>query len=439
LNKNILRLAIPSIISNISIPLLSSVDTALVGHLSEEYYLGGVAVGSMIFNTLFWAFGFLRMGTTGMTAQAYGAGDEPQAIHTLLRAIGVAWIASLLLIALQQVISNAAFFLVDSSPEVTEQAKLYFYIRIWSAPAELSLYAFMGWFLGMQNARYPMILAIVINAINIVLDVIFVNYLGMKTEGVALGSVIANYSGAILAGVLFAVSYRGYLKKAIGKRIMQIEKIKEFFSVNTDIFFRTLLLTLAYAFFTAISADHGDTILAANAILLQLLMILSYGIDGFAFAAESLVGRFFGARSPAQMKRAIKYIFAWATGIAVVVSISYLLLERQIIGVFTDQADVIAVTRGGYLWVVVAPLVNTYCFIWDGVFIGATATRAMLTSMIIATLVFYFPVYYGLEQVMGIHALWLAMTLFMATRGITLTLYAKRRVFEKAMRPLPQT
>lgn len=436
MNKPILKLAIPSIISNISIPLLSSVDTALVGHLAEEYYLGGVAVGSMIFNTLFWAFGFLRMGTTGMTAQAYGANDEPQAIHTLLRAVGVAWIASLLLIALQQLISSAAFFLIDSSPEVTEQAKIYFYIRIWSAPAELSLYAFNGWFLGMQNARYPMILAIFINALNIILDVIFVNVLGMKTDGVAFGSVIANYSGVILAGILFAVSYRSHLKKIIAHRIMQIEKIKEFFSINTDIFFRTLLLTFSYAFFTAISADHGDTILAANTILLQLMMILSYGIDGFAFAAESLVGRFFGARDPDQLKKAIKYVFSWATGIAVAVAIAYLLFERTIIRIYTDQPDVIAVTRTVYVWVIIAPLVNTYCFIWDGVFIGATATRAMLVSMIVSTAVFYFPVYYIFEGMIGIHALWLAMTLFMAVRGMTLTFYAKRKVFDRVQRAI---
>ncbi len=431
MNKDILRLAIPSIISNISIPLLSSVDTALVGHLSEEYYLGGVAVGSMIFNTLFWAFGFLRMGTTGMTAQAYGATDEPQAIHTLLRALAVAWIVSLLLLALQQLISAAAFYLVDSSEDVTTQAAIYFNIRIWSAPAELSIYAFNGWFLGMQNARYPMIMAIFINSLNIILDVVFVNVLGMKTDGVALGTVIANYAGVTLAIILFAISYRGYLKKVVKSRLMQIEKLKEFFSINTDIFFRTLLLTLAYAFFTAISADHGDTILAANTILLQLLMVLSYGIDGFAFAGESLVGRFFGARDPEQLKRAIKHIFAWATAIAVAVSLCYLLLERSIIGIYTDNPDVIAVTRGVYLWVIIAPLVNTYCFIWDGVFIGATATRAMLISMVVATLVFYFPIYYLLEGTIGIHALWLAMTMFMAVRGITLTLYAKRRVVDR--------
>lgn len=295
MNKEIIRLAVPSIISNISIPLLSSVDTALVGHLSPEYYLGGVAVGSMIFNTLFWAFGFLRMGTTGLTAQAFGAQSRSLAIHTLARALLVAWAGSFLLILLQYPINWIAFQLVDASPEVAEQAGIYFYIRIWSAPAELSLYAFNGWFLGMQNARYPMILALVINGLNIILDVLFVRGLGMATDGVALGSVIANYCGLFLAILLFRARYRSPLTELKRNTLLEWQAVRKFFRVNTDIFFRTLLLTFAYAFFTAQSAQFGDTVLAANTILLQLLLILSYGIDGFAFAAESLVGRFIGA------------------------------------------------------------------------------------------------------------------------------------------------
>ena len=434
MNKDILKLAIPSIISNITIPLLSSIDTALVGHLEQTYYLGGVAVGAMIFNFLFWGFGFLRMGTTGLTAQAYGRQDQAESILTMARAMLVAVIGGVALILLQGVISWVAFQLVNSGEEVKTQALIYYGIRIWVAPAVLIIYAFQGWFLGMQNARYPMIIAIAVNAIAIILDIFFLRVLGMKTAGVALGSVIANYLGVLLAILLFRHSYREYLGKIVRARLLELGAIKKFFSVNRDIFLRTLLLIVSYSFFTAKSAESGDTVLAANSILLQLWMILSYGVDGFAYAAEGLVGRFLGARDLTSLKQAVRLLFGWAMGLSVLVSIAYFAFGKQILGLFTDKQDVIMTGMLFFGWTIAAPVVNAICFIWDGVYIGATATRPMLVSMVIATVVFFLPVYYLSRGALGNHSLWLAMTTFMAVRGITLTYYAKRAIFAAVQR-----
>jgi multidrug resistance protein, MATE family len=433
-NKDILKLAIPSIISNISIPLLSSIDTALVGHLDQAYYLGGVAVGAMIFNFLFWGFGFLRMGTTGITAQAFGKGDQSESILTLGRALLVAIIGGVALVALQSLISWIAFQLVSSTPEVKAQAEIYYRIRIWSAPAVLAIYAFQGWFLGVQNARYPMIVAIAVNGIAIILDIFFLRALGMKTAGVALGSVIANYLGVLLALFLFLHTYRDYLGKIVKRRLLELSEARRFFSVNRDIFLRTLLLIVTYSFFTAKSASSGDSVLAANSILMQLWMVVSYGVDGFAYAAESLVGRFFGARDLENLKKTIRHLIAWGMGLSVIASLTYWLFGKQILGLFTDKQDVIHVAMAFFGWTIAAPVVNAVCFIWDGVFIGATATRTMLISMVLATLVFFLPIYYLTRGSLGNHSLWLAMTSFMAVRGITLTLYAKKAIFAAVAR-----
>jgi len=433
-NKDILRLAIPSNISNISIPLLSSIDTALVGHLEQTYYLGGVAVGAMIFNFLFWGFGFLRMGTTGITAQAFGKQDQSESILTLARALLVAIVGGVALVALQGLISWTAFRLVTSTPEVRTQAGIYYHIRIWSAPAVLAIYAFQGWFLGVQNARYPMIVAIAVNSIAITLDIIFLRVFGMKTAGVALGSVIANYLGVLLALFLFLHTYRDYLGKIVRRRLLELSEARRFFSVNRDIFLRTLLLIVSYSFFTAKSAASGDSVLAANSILMQLWMVVSYGVDGFAYAAESLVGRFFGARDLVSLKKAIWHLFAWGMGLSLLASLTYWLFGRPILGLFTDKQDVILVAMAFFGWTIAAPVVNAVCFVWDGVFIGATATRAMLLSMVLATLVFFLPIYYLTRGSLGNHSLWLAMTGFMAVRGITLTLYAKKAIFAAVSR-----
>ena len=323
-NRQILQLAIPNVLSNLSVPLLSSVDTALVGHLSEVYYIGAVAVGSMIFNFVYWGFGFLRMGTTGLTAQAYGNENQSEMFSILIRALLVALVCSLFIILLQFPIVKFSLFLVQASADVEQHAGIYFKIRIFAAPATLSLYAIQGWFLGMQNARFPLYIMLLVNVVNIIGSLFFVIGLGMNSDGVALGTVIAQYTGLLFSGFLLLKFY-GYPRNQFDwAKILHLDELKRFFTLNFDIFIRTLLLIFAFSFFTAKSAEICDGILAANTILLQLWMLFSYGIDGFAFAAESLVGKFIGAKSESDTKTIIKMIFYWGIGLGIIFTIIFL-------------------------------------------------------------------------------------------------------------------
>jgi len=429
LNRNILRLAIPNIVSNLSVPLLGAVDTALMGHLEKVSYLGALAVGSMIFNFIFWGFGFLRMGTTGLTAQAFGERNRGEAILILARAGGVALVFSLLIILLQSWIADFSFWVVQATPEVERYTRIYFDIRIYSAPAVLGLYAVNGWFLGMQNARYPMIVAIFLNSLNIVLDLLFVYGMDYHVDGVAMGTLIARYMGFFLAVGLLFWNYRDWIRAYIHRRLLHLASIKKFFSVNRDIFIRTLCLIFTFSFFTAKSAEMGDIILAANSILLQLWMMVSYGVDGFAFAAESLIGKYTGAKDTSRVKTAVKYCFYWGLGIGLGASLAYWVFDTPILYLFTDKQTVITAALAVYGWTILGPTVSSFSYIWDGIFIGATATGPMRDSMLIATVVIFLPAYYLGEPWFGNHAIWLAMNLFMIARGSTLTFYAPKHIF----------
>ncbi|MCK5087697.1 MAG: MATE family efflux transporter [Melioribacteraceae bacterium] len=428
MNKRILRLAIPNILSNLSVPLLSSVDTAVVGHLDQVYYIGAIAIGSMIFNFIYWGFGFLRMGTTGLTAQAFGKKDTAEISLIFSRSIFIALLSASALILFQNYIAKFSFYLIDASSDVEFYAMEYFYIRIYAAPATLLLYVFHGWFLGMQNARFPLILTIIVNVLNIIFNLVFVYALGMKADGVALGTVIAQYIGLVLAILLYLFKYSDYKIVKDIKKIFELASIKKFLKVNFDIFVRTLFLIFAFSFFTAESATFGDDILAANTILLQLWMILSFGIDGFAFAAESLVGKYFGSRDKESFNKVIKYSFYWGIGLGVILSFVYLIFGKEIVSLYTNNSELITLTMSFFIWTIFAPLVNSICYIWDGVFIGATATKAMRNSMVIVTLFIYLPVYFLTKGAIGNHALWLALSLFMLTRGVSLTLYSKKYI-----------
>ncbi|HKK45839.1 MAG TPA: MATE family efflux transporter [Balneolaceae bacterium] len=433
MNRKILNLAVPNIISNLSVPLLGAVDTALIGHLSQAYYLGAIAVGSMIFNFIFWGFGFLRMGTTGMTAQAYGEENHTGSIMTLARALAVALVFGVLIVLLQQWIADLSFWLVDATPEVERYTHIYYNIRIYTAPAVLGLYAINGWFLGMQNARYPMIVMIFLNSLNIALDVFFVYSMGMNVGGVAWGTLIARYAGFLLAVILLVSKYSNWLDGYKHKLLLEVGALKKFFTVNRDIFIRTLCLIFTFSFFTAKSATFGNIILAANSILLQMWMIVSYGIDGFAFAAESLIGRFTGSDQQAQLKSAVKYCFIWGVGIGVGASAIYAVWGTQILHVFTDQQDVIVAALAVYGWTIAGPTISSFSYIWDGIFIGATATGPMRDSMLIATLGVFLPAYFIGVHYLGNNAIWLAMTLFMLARGLTLSFYAPQHILKAKM------
>jgi MATE family multidrug resistance protein len=412
------------------VPLLGAVDTALLGHLNNVAFLGAIAIGSMIFDFIFWGFGFLRQGTTGLTAQAYGEENNTACIMTLARALLVAGGCSMLILGLQFVIAKIGFALVSTSAEVEHYARAYFYIRIYSAPAALGLYAINGWFLGMQNARYPMIVAVVLNALNIILDVWFVYGLHMNVEGVAWGTLIARYAGLLLASGLFWIKYKGWLAAFVRQKLWDIEPFRKFFAVNRDIFLRTLCLIFAFSFFTVKSASFGEVILAANTILLQLWMIVSYGIDGFAYAAESLVGRYTGSQKPDALRETVKYCFIWGVSIGAAGSFIYWLFDEQILRIFTDQKPVIHTALLVFSWTIAGPTVSSFCYIWDGIFIGATATPPMRNSMLIATIVVFLPTYFIGIIYMGSDAIWLALTLFMIARGATLTLFAPKHILK---------
>jgi multidrug resistance protein, MATE family len=428
LNRKILKLAIPNIISNLSVPLLGVVDTALVGHLDQVYYLGALAVGGMIFNFLFWGFGFLRMGTTGLTAQEYGARNRQNMMMTLARVQLIAWGLGILLVLFQTPIILFSLWIIESSEEVASFTREYYDIRIYTAPAILALYGLQGWFLGVQNAKYPMIITIVHNVLNIILNVFFIEVLEMHVDGVAWGTLISTWLALALGAWLFYKRYRRYLSHYLQRELINRDELKRYFSVNRDIFIRTLCLIFTFSFFTAKSAAQGDLILAANTILLQLWMVASYGIDGFAYAAESLIGRFKGSRDTEKLRQAIKLNLGWGMVLGLAGSVAYFIFDEAILAMFTDKTDVIELAASVMIWTILAPLVSSFCYILDGVFIGATETGPMRNTMLVATFAVFLPAYYIGTPLFEVHGLWLAMVLFMMTRGVALGFYLPGRI-----------
>ena len=427
INKQIYRLALPNIISNFSIPLLGAVDTALMGRLESEHYLGAVGIGGVIFSFIYWGFGFLRMATTGLTAQAFGENDTPECGRLLLRAAGIGLMGSLFLVIFQWQLADMSFLLINTSPEVEHLARAYFHIRIYAAPATLCLHALHGVFLGLQNAHYPMLLTIVVNLVNIVLNLVFVQMLGMKVEGVAFATVIAQYVGVLLAILLFFRRYRGILRGWNIREVLLLSKLKRFLSISGDIFIRTCCLVFSHAYFTAKSAALSDTFLAINTILLQYINLLSYAIDGFAFAAESLVGRYKGAQDLHTLKQTTRLIFLWAFLFAGVILLILACFGERLLYVFTDQMSLVEQAEVYLIWVIIAPVLNVAAYIWDGIFLGATASRALRNSVIVSTLLYLSAVY--LLTPFGNHGLWGALTLLLVARGVSLTVLAPKYLF----------
>ncbi len=428
MNKEILRLAIPNILSNVSVPLLSTVDTALMGHLSASL-LGAVGLGGMIFNLIYWNFGFLRMGTTGMTAQAYGRQDKEEIANLLVRSLIIALGIGFVLLLLQNPFEGMGMWFFKVDGDQISYVATYFNIRIWAAPATLALYVLFGWLFGMQNALYPLILTIVINGINIVLSIVFIQYYGMEIEGVAWGTVIAQYVGLILAVVLILLKYGVQLRQLSEKLYRDTQTIRAFFNVNKDLFIRTLCLTFAFAFFYRQSSAQGAILLAVNVILLQLIHWMSYAIDGFAYAAESLVGKYKGAEDHDQGNKAIRYIMIWGLGSALMFSVIYALWSEPIFRLFTDQEGIVDAARP-YLWYMIAfPLAGFICYIWDGIFIGLTASVTMRNTMLFS-LVLYLSIYFLLYPIWGVHGLWVALLLFLIFRGGIQSVYFRRYGWE---------
>ncbi len=418
-NKNILFVAVPILFSNITTPLIGVVDMAVVGQSADPHLIGAVAIGAQIFTMIFWAFGFLRMGTTGFTAQADGKGDNIEVFAILMRALIIAASAGLLIWILQWPLSQISFYLIPGSDLVENAAKTYFDIRIWSAPATLANYAILGWFIGLGRADIALALQLLLNGLNIAFDAWFVLGFNWGVTGVAYGTLLSEII-AVVTGLL--VSYLIISQKNLSglwDKVASIQEMTRMLVLNGDIMIRTLCLLLAFVFLTAQSAGVDDNTLAANSVLLGLLSISAYFLDGFAYAAERFVGHSIGAGNKKQFRQAIILSSQWAVLISVLVSLTFAIFGKQIIAAITPAQNVRDIAETYLIWAAMAPVVGVACFQLDGIFIGATRTKDM-RNMMLLSLGIYFISWYLLEPVYGNHGLWAAFMLFFVARAVTL-------------------
>lgn len=421
-HRQIWLIAGPMILANISTPLLGMVDTAVVGHLPSAHYLGAVAIGSMIFTFVFWGFGFLRMATTGLNAQAYGREDPVAMQAVLFQAIWLAIIIAAVLLVIQAPVRDLALWLVSSSDEVEIYAAIYFDIRIWSAPATLINYAILGWLIGREAPRAALLMVLVINFTNIVLDLLLVNGLGMDVDGVALASVFAEYMG-LITGIVLLTRYGVNLQAwQLARRWQNFRQGFKGLEVHGNFMIRTFVLILCFAFFTTQGARQGDTVLAANSVLLNFITFMAFVLDGFANATEVLTGKALGRKSQPQLRQALMLTGFWSLLMALLFMLIYALSGQMIIRLLTGIDEVIILADQYLLWVVIAPLIGVWSYLFDGFFVGATRSREMRNSMLLSAFLVYLPAWY-LLQPFGNHGLWAAIMLFLLARGLTQSLY----------------
>lgn len=424
MNKQILHIALPSIISNITVPLLALVDTTIVGHLGSASYIAAIALGGMIFNMIYWLFNFLRMGTGGLTAQAYGANQHQATSYILLRSLTIAGGIALTLLLLQRPIFQVTFHFVTATAEVRSLSSIYFNILIWGAPAMLALYSFTGWFLGMQNARIPMCIAITQNVVNIAVSTLLVFGCHLKIEGVALGTLISQYTALLLA-VIFCLTKFDVKQHFELKAILDINTLKRFFQVNRDIFLRTLCLIAVTTYFTSAGSTQGELTLAANTLLMQFFIIFSYFMDGFAYAGEALGGRYFGAHDRLNFQRVTRCLFAWGGALSVLFFFIYFLSGTSLLHLLTDDSQVINRAQQYLPIIYFIPLISFAAFLFDGLYIGTTATRYMLISMFCASAAFFVLIN---VCTLSNTLLWLAFLVYLGGRGLMQAFLFKKAV-----------
>ncbi|HKK69057.1 MAG TPA: MATE family efflux transporter [Bacteroidales bacterium] len=434
MNKRILKLAVPNIISNLSVPLVGIVDIALMGHQDDAAYIGAIALGSTVFTFIYAGLLFLRMGTSGFTAQNRGARNLDESFLVLGRSLTLAMVFGFLLIAIQTPVSWMAFHFLEGSESVKNIAGEYFRTRIWAAPATLGLYAITGWYIGMQDAKTPMWITLTVNIVNIGFSLLFILAFDMKAKGVALGTVIGQYTGLIIAGIFLLRQSERIKRIWSWLKILNKKALKVFMNVNKDILIRSVLLTGSFYYFNAKSAGLGEEILAVNSILLQFLWIFSYFIDGFAFAAEALTGKYIGAKDTGNLKLAIRQLFVWGFAVSLMVTLIYAIFNPGIIHMLTSQSAVIELSREYRFWVIFLPLISFSAFVWDGIYIGATEGPALRNAMIISTLLIFIPALYLFPVWWGNHGMWGALCLFMFARGFSLLLYYPKTILKNAKR-----
>ncbi len=419
LDRKIWDIAWPAILSNISIPLLGLVDAAILGHLGSTRYLGAVAIGGAILSFLYWGFGFLRMGTTGLVARATGAGEHDRATLVLAQSGVLALVIALLVVLLHPLWLGLGFLLMAPQPDLLPLADSYVSIRIFSAPAVLITYTIVGWFIGRQDTRWPMLIVIFTNATNIALDFLFIVGLGLNSDGAAMATLIAEYLGCGLA--LWAVSRCGEFRRSskFSGHLLNVSAYKQLLRNNRHLFLRTVCLLFSFAFFTAAGDKLGADILAANTLMMQLILLSAYGMDGFAFAAEGLAGQALGAKNLAAFHRAVRRCAFWCILTGALLSLFFLLLHRPLFLALSDLETVRGLMQQHYLWLAALPLLAAPSYLLDGVFIGSAETRYMMLTMLFSTLAVYLPLWYVTRN-WGNHGLWLAFTAFNASRGISL-------------------
>lgn len=420
LNREVLRLAIPSILASITVPLVGIVDTAIVGHIADASAIGGIAIGTMLFDLLYWNFAFLRVGTGGMTAQAYGRKDSQAMANILTQSMGIALAAAVIIWLIQWIFVNLVLMLVPCSPEVDLFARKYFFIRVWAAPATLSLLALKGWFIGMQNTIAPMVCDLTVNVVNIVASYVLAVHTPIGALGVAHGTVIAQYTGLTVAGLLLC-KYRKILRTINLRLCMRWQQMRRLFALNSNLFVRSLCFMVVYVGFTSIASKYGDTELAVSSIMMKLLMLYSYFLDGFAYAGEALTGRFFGERDRHSLKRLVRILFLWALGIGIISTILYAIWGEQMVRILTNDTDIISASLPYLFWLVVMPLLSCAAFLWDGIYIGATAGKEVRDCMIWAASGFIIT-YLCLDSVCGIQALYIGYFVHLAIRTLYMTL-----------------
>ena len=436
INAQILRLAIPSILANITIPLVGVVDTAIVGHIANATFIGGIAIGTMLFDLLYWNFGFLRVGTSGMTAQAFGRGDRVECARLLSQSIGIALIGSVLIWVLQYFFVNVALMLVPCSNEVADFAREYFFIRVWAAPATLSLMAFKGWFIGMQDTISPMLTDIVVNLVNMGVSYVLAVYTPLQALGVAYGTLIAQFTGLIVAVLILLMKYRSIWQGlSLWRLAVDTQRMRRLLSLNGSLFVRSLCFMIVYVGFTSLASKYGDVELAISTIMMKLFMLFSYFVDGFAYAGEALVGKEIGKHdesqshhqvNPLQLSTVIRLLFVWSLGVGIIFTLIFYVWSDEFYRAMTSDSIVSEGLTRYTGWLIAMPIVSTLAFMWDGVYAGATAGKQIRNAMVYAALGFV-AMYLVTNQFVGVQSIYIAYFAHLLARVLYLT-YAWPRI-----------
>lgn len=438
LDKGIFRIAVPSILANITVPLVGIVDIAVAGHLdaSAAALIGGISIGTMLFGLLYWNFEFLRISTGGLTAQAYGRADWQESVDVLVKGVALALAAAVVILLLQWPFIKLSFLVVKCSPEARDLALEYFFVRVWAAPATLSLMSLKGWFIGMQDSISSMFTDLVVNGINVIASIFLslgipgTSFEGVGFSGIAWGTVLAQYSGLIFALVVIFIKYKEVVRGRISIRSLKGGDLRQFMTLNADFFVRSLCLIIVYVSMTIISAKYGDLLLASCSVIMQLLMIFSYFTDGFAFSGEAICGKYFGRRDFRTVDFAVKRVFLWSMGVGMIFVLIYSLTGVPLLLLMTSDETVVEASRRFLPWLSVMPLMGCPAFTWDGIYAGLTASKIMRDSALGSVIAFYLvwvlgAVIPGQQGSMAIHVLLAAYFAHLLFRSAYMTIKYK--------------